>query len=114
LQAVWSVLEQGRPARCTTSAGQRDHQPALTEIIIRQMGRTWDESVQYVKDRPGHDRRYAIDASKSAASWAGRRVIASRMRSRRPFNGIATTKRWWRSVKSGEYLRYYDQQYAAR
>ena len=70
--------------------------------------------IQYVKDRPGHDRRYAIDAGKAAArlGWAPRRRFE---------DALADTVRWylehrpwWERIISGEYLRYYERQYGGR
>jgi dTDP-glucose 4,6-dehydratase len=67
-----------------------------------------------VKDRPGHDRRYAIDARKARTrlGWAPRRVFD---------DALAETVRWyvdhrgwWERVISGEYLTYYERQYGGR
>jgi dTDP-glucose 4,6-dehydratase len=67
-----------------------------------------------VKDRPGHDRRYAIDASKAAAKlgWTPRHRFE---------DALAATVRWyvdhrpwWERIISGEYLSYYTKQYGAR
>ncbi|MEK7793322.1 MAG: dTDP-glucose 4,6-dehydratase, partial [Candidatus Hydrogenedentota bacterium] len=69
--------------------------------------------IKPVQDRPGHDRRYSIDASKlrglgwkPETSWD---------------DGMARTVRWyqdhewwWRKIKTGEYLEYYRKQYAGR
>jgi dTDP-glucose 4,6-dehydratase len=69
--------------------------------------------ITYVKDRPGHDRRYAIDSRKAKAKlgWAPRHVFEE---------GLAATVRWyvehqpwWERIISGEYVRYYEKQYGA-
>ena len=70
--------------------------------------------VRFVKDRPGHDRRYAIDATKARGElgWAPRRPFES---------GLADTVRWyvehrgwWERILSGEYRTYYERQYGGR
>lgn len=74
-----------------------------------------DESlIRYVNDRPGHDRRYAIDAAKSMAELGWKPLI--------PFDrGISDTVRWYLSnrkwledIVSGDYSTYYDRMYSNR
>jgi dTDP-glucose 4,6-dehydratase len=69
--------------------------------------------VRHVADRPGHDRRYGLDSTRiHALGWTPRRAFEQ---------GLAETvawyrerRDWWEPIKSGEYRRYYDQQYAGR
>ena len=63
--ALWTVLNHGRPGEVYNIGGNNEiNNRTITQTILRAMGKDWDSHVQYVKDRPGHDRRYAIDASK--------------------------------------------------
>jgi dTDP-glucose 4,6-dehydratase len=84
----------------------------ITNAILRHTGR--DASlIRHVEDRPGHDRRYALDTGKlRALGWAPRREFGE---------GLAETvewytlnRAWWEPIKSGEYLAYYREQYGAR
>jgi dTDP-glucose 4,6-dehydratase len=86
----------------------------ITEIILKEMGKSWDESVQYVKDRPGHDRRYAIDASKMKRElgWSPKHRFEEAIKT--TIQWYRDKEKWWRSIKSGEYLKYYEQQYVTR
>jgi dTDP-glucose 4,6-dehydratase len=68
--------------------------------------------IHYVKDRPGHDRRYAIDATKirrelgwepTRSSWP--KALVSTI------DWYKNNQAWWRRVKSGEYRTYYAKQY---
>jgi dTDP-glucose 4,6-dehydratase len=75
-------------------------------------GRTSRSLIQYVPDRPGHDRRYAVDGSKIA------RLGFTATRSLR--SGLAATVQWylenepwWRAIVSGEYRSWYTRQYTA-
>jgi dTDP-glucose 4,6-dehydratase len=69
--------------------------------------------VRHVEDRPGHDRRYALDDRKlRGLGWQPSRSFE---------DGLAETvewyrehRAWWEPLKSGEYRRYYEEQYAAR
>lgn len=113
--AVWAVLQRGRAGEVYNIGGNNElTNRALTEMVLRAMGREWEQSVEYVKDRPGHDRRYAIDASKIE------RELGWRPRWRFE-EGIAVTVRWyresemwWRAIKSGDYARYYERMYTGR
>ena len=114
-EAIWAVLNKGRFGEVYNVGGNNEiPNRKITEVILKEMGKDWDASVQYVKDRPGHDRRYAIDAGKMQRElgWSPRHRFEE---------AIKTTIRWyhdhedwWRAIKSGEYLKYYETQYAGR
>ena len=67
----------------------------------------------HVGDRPGHDRRYALDTSKlRGLGWAPRRRSS---RGWRPtIDWYRDHRDWWEPIKSGEFREYYERQYAAR
>jgi dTDP-glucose 4,6-dehydratase len=69
--------------------------------------------IRYVKDRPGHDRRYAIDCSKAERELGWQPTICFA-------EGLADTVCWYRdnrdwiaNIRNGEYLKYYERQYGA-
>ena len=70
--------------------------------------------VRHVEDRPGHDRRYSVDSTKlQGLGWAPQHSFDA--------DGLEETvewyrenREWWEPIKSGDYKRYYEQQYAAR
>jgi dTDP-glucose 4,6-dehydratase len=80
--------------------------------LLERLGKPWS-LVRTVADRPGHDRRYAMDGSKLAAlGWRNRTGFDA---------GIAATvdwfqanEAWWRAVRSGDWDAYYERQYGAR
>jgi dTDP-glucose 4,6-dehydratase len=114
-EGIWATLNKGKPGEVYNFGGDSERtNRQLTEIILKLMQKNWDESVHYVKDRPGHDRRYAIDASKAKRElgWSPKHNFEQ---------GIIDTidwyrahQDWWRAIKSGEYLKYYEQQYVKR
>ncbi len=84
----------------------------LVAALLARLGKPWS-LVRRVEDRPGHDRRYAMDGTKLARlGW----------RNRVPFeDGLTATidwfranERWWRSIRSGDWEAYYGRQYGAR
>jgi dTDP-glucose 4,6-dehydratase len=110
--AIWTVLNKGTFGEAYNVGGNNEMtNRQITEIILAAMGKPWDKYVKYVQDRPGHDRRYAIDASKikRELGWEPKYRFE---------NAIKTTiqwykdhEKWWRQIKSGEYLKYYEAQY---
>src|SRR6476620_6153808 len=113
--AIWTVLNKGRFGEVYNIGGNNEiTNRVITETLLREMGKSWDESVQYVKDRPGHDRRYAIDASKMKRElgWEPRYRFESEIKT--TFQNYRDNEKWWRNIKSGDYLKYYDQQYVNR
>ncbi len=106
------ALRNGQPGEIYNVAGGNERENIeLTRKILELTER--DESlIQWVPDRPGHDRRYSIDASKlKALGWQPAMPWE---------DGMATTVKWyqeneswWRKIKSGEFKEYYARQYAA-
>jgi dTDP-glucose 4,6-dehydratase len=111
--AIDHVLERGVSGETYNIAGnnERANREVVVELLAR-LGKPWS-LVRLVEDRPGHDRRYAMDGSKLAAlGWMNRMPFG---------DGLAATvdwyrenQDWWRSIKSGEWDAYYRRQYGAR
>ena len=113
--AIWTVLNKGTPGEVYNIGGNNEMtNRKITEIVLKEMGKNWDESVQYVKDRPGHDRRYAIDASKikREVGWEPKHRFEQAIKT--TIQWYKDHQDWWRAIKSGEYLKYYEQQYVKR
>jgi len=113
--AIWTVLNSGTPGEVYNIGGNNElTNRQLVSKILDAMGKTWDEGVQQVKDRPGHDRRYAIDASKikRELGWEPKHKFEDAIRT--TIQWYKDHQDWWRSIKSGEYLKYYETQYAGR
>ena len=82
----------------------------LTMMILKHMG-MGEEMIEFVKDRPGHDRRYAIRPHKIQAELGWKPRIEFEEGIRRTIQWYAQNEDWWRRVKSGEYQKYYDAWY---
>src|SRR3989339_294831 len=82
----------------------------LTMAILENMG-MGEEMIDYVKDRPGHDRRYAIRPHKIKAELGWQPTIGFDDGIRRTIQWYAEHEAWWQGVKTGDYLKYYDTWY---
>jgi dTDP-glucose 4,6-dehydratase len=113
--AIWTVLNKGRFGEVYNIGGNNEiTNRKITETILSDMGKPWDQFVHYVKDRPGHDRRYAIDATKMRQEfgWSPKYRFETAIKS--TIKWYADNESWWRNIKSGDYLKYYETQYARR
>lgn len=89
----------------------------LCRIMDNKLGREEGESsklITFVKDRPGHDLRYAIDASKVISETGWRAETAFDKGLEQTVDWYLSNEDWLTHVTSGEYLRYYDKMYARR
>ncbi|MCB2203201.1 dTDP-glucose 4,6-dehydratase [bacterium] len=112
--AAMQVLHNGTPGE-VYNVGSSNEWPNIdiVKLILKTLGKP-ESLITFVKDRPAHDRRYAIDSSKIARDLNWKASV--------PFDeGIAETiawyqqnEQWWKRVMSGEYVKYYEQQYASR
>lgn len=121
-EAIWSVIEKGKPFETYNIGGNNE----LRNIdLVRQLCRVvasetesepdeLEHLITFVKDRPGHDLRYAIDSSKIRCDcdWQPRETFET---------GLLKTVRWYtehpdwvNQVRSGEYQHWIDQNYRTR
>jgi len=85
----------------------------ITHLILELLGKSPD-LIRYVADRPGHDLRYAIDSTKSEQElgWMPRVEFAQGLRD--TIEWYRTHRDWVDRIKSGQYLKYYENQYGQR
>ena len=86
----------------------------LCSIMDTKLGRTSGESanlITYVKDRPGHDLRYAIDASKINKELGWKPSVTFEQGLERTIDWFLENETWLTNVTSGEYAKYYEKQY---
>jgi dTDP-glucose 4,6-dehydratase len=110
-EAILEVLERGRLGEVYNIGGNCElPNVEIARRILRHLG--FDESmIERVKDRPGHDRRYAVDASKLAAEVGWRPRIDFEAGLASTIQWYIDNPAWWRRIKTGEYLHYYERQY---
>jgi len=82
----------------------------LTKKILSLMGKD-EDMIEYVADRPGHDLRYAMDFSKAKKELGWQPAVNFDQGLQKTVEWYKNNQSWWRKVKSGEYLEYYEKQY---
>jgi dTDP-glucose 4,6-dehydratase len=110
-RAIWAVLERGRPGEVYNAGGMCElTNLTLTHTLLDLLGKP-RTLIRYVKDRPGHDRRYAIDCKKmmNELGWAPQ--IPFDRGVRETIAWYQANSQWVNNIRTGEYLRYYEQQY---
>jgi dTDP-glucose 4,6-dehydratase len=109
--ALLAVLERGAPGQVYNIGGDNELTNLdLTHRILAECGR--DASfIRPVKDRPAHDRRYAVDHARLTRDLGWEPRVAFDVGLRETVQWYRTHADWWRAVKSGAYRDYYEKQY---
>jgi dTDP-glucose 4,6-dehydratase len=110
--AIELVLRHGAAGEVYNIGGEERENLDVARRIVEETG--CDPGlVRHVDDRPGHDRRYAMDDSKlRSLGWAPEHTLDEGLP--RTIDWYREHRTWWEPIKSGEYRAYYKQQYAAR
>jgi dTDP-glucose 4,6-dehydratase len=82
----------------------------MDEKLERQNGES-EKLISYVKDRPGHDRRYAIDATKINKELGWKPSVTFEEGLFQTIDWYLQNQEWLKHITSGEYQKYYEQQY---
>ena len=111
-RAIDLILQRGKDGE-TYLVGSSHREYTNREVagmIIGLMGKTEDE-IELVKDRPGHDVKYAVDASKiqTELGWQPQHGFEEWLK--QTIAWYQSNQEWWKRVKSGEYQAYYERQY---
>ena len=112
-EAIDLVLRKGVEGEVYNIGGGTEVENiVLTKQILTLLGKP-ESLIQPVTDRPGHDRRYALDCGKlKALGWRPTHEFDGALRE--TVRWYEANEAWWRPLKSGEFLDYYRQQYAGR
>jgi dTDP-glucose 4,6-dehydratase len=107
------VLHHGVPGEFyNVGTGVETHNIDMARKILDLLGKP-HSLLEYVPDRAGHDRRYALDTSKlQALGWRSRHTFDQALEL--TVRWFVENQDWWRPIKSGEYLEYYRKQYVER
>jgi dTDP-glucose 4,6-dehydratase len=112
--AIDAVLRRGRPGGIYNIGGCNEMANIdLVEMLVDRLGKSRD-LITFVKDRPGHDLRYAIDASlmRDELGWTPSVDFAAGLT--RTVDWYLENRTWWEKIRSGAYTEYYAKMYGGR
>jgi len=113
-RAIDLVFEKGRTGE-VYNIGASNEMPNIKIIqLILQYLKKSDSLIEYVKDRLGHDRRYAIDSSKIQTELGWKPQYTFEEAIQFTIDWYLKNESWWKRIISGDYLKYYEQQYLSR
>ncbi len=121
-KAVELLCNKGKPGETYNIGGHNEWKnidliKTLCQIMDKKLGRADGESeklITFVKDRAGHDMRYAIDASKIDRELGWKPEHRFEQGLEKTVDWYLENEQWLKNVTSGEYLKYYEQQYEKR
>ncbi|MCF8260821.1 MAG: dTDP-glucose 4,6-dehydratase [Melioribacteraceae bacterium] len=110
-RAVDLVMEKGKPGEVYNIGAEREMKNIeIVKLLLNSLGKT-EDLIEYVKDRPGHDRRYAIDASKIKNELGWQPAYEFETAIDETVKWYLDNKPWWENILSGDYKNYYNLQY---
>lgn len=112
--AIELVLEKGKIGETYLVGTDGDIKNIeLIKKVLKIMGVTEDQ-LEFVKDRPGHDRRYAIDATKikTELGWSPKYTLEQALEI--TVKWYQNNQNWWQKLKDPEYQKYYEKQYKTK
>jgi dTDP-glucose 4,6-dehydratase len=110
-RGIHAVLEGGRPGEAYNVGGPDECENiGVVRQIVELTGA--DESlIEYVRDRPGHDRRYSLASDKIRAELGWEAQVRFADGIARTVDWYRANEAWWEPIRSGEYRDYYERQY---
>ena len=113
-EALLVVLAGGRAGEVYNIGGDSERENLQVVRQILALAKRGEDLIRYVTDRPGHDRRYAIDSSRMRDELGWRPSIGFEAGLAATFRWYVENRDWWERVRSGAYRDYYERWYGAR
>ncbi len=112
--AVDTILHKGVEGEVYNIGTEREFENIdIVKRILDVLGMN-EGFIEYVKDRPGHDRRYSLDTSKLRNELGWKPEIEFDQGIKDTVEWFKNNEAWWKEIKSGEYKNYYNQQYGRK
>lgn len=113
-RAIDLVFQKGRPGEVYNIGADSERKNIeIVKLILSGLGKG-EDLIEYVKDRPGHDRRYAIDSTKIETELGWKPRVTFEQGMRRTIEWYTKNEQWWKRIISGDYQKYYETQYLKR
>jgi dTDP-glucose 4,6-dehydratase len=113
-RAIDMVLHEGKNGEVYNIGGNNEKANIeIVKLILRELCKP-ESLIKYVKDRPGHDRRYAIDSTKIQQELGWKPEYKFEEGMKKTISWYLENIDWWEKIISGEYRNYYEKMYANR
>ncbi len=113
-RGIDTVFHHGTPGEVYNIGGNNERSNIeIVKRILKELDKP-ESLIKYVKDRPGHDRRYAIDATKIKNTLGWEPSINFENGIKETVEWYLNHRLWWESIKSGTYQQYYQKMYGNR
>lgn len=112
--AVWKVLTESEPGQVYNIGGNNEKTNLeVVNLILKRLGKP-ESLIKHITDRPGHDRRYAIDSTKISTQLNWRTTINFDEGINKTIDWYIQNSEWLNDVVSGNYQKYYETMYKNR
>jgi dTDP-glucose 4,6-dehydratase len=113
-RGIQTVLERGRSGEAYNVGGPDECENIDVVKRILELAGADESLITYVKDRPGHDRRYSLSSDKlrEELGWEAQVRFADGLE--RTVDWYRDNEAWWGPIRSGEYREYYEKHYGSR
>ncbi len=113
-KAVWMVLTEAKSGETYNIGGCNEKKNIeVVELILERLKKP-RTLIKHITDRPGHDRRYAIDASKITRELGWKPTVSFEEGIVKTIDWYLANKKWLQNIVSGDYQKYYEQMYSNR
>ena len=120
--AVWTIMQKGKVGETYNIGGENEWENikllnVLIDITAKKSGKDAEKihsAITYVKDRPGHDRRYAIECSKLKKELDWKQTVNFEEGLSRTVDWYLANNEWIDSIRSGEYKKWIEKNYKGR
>ena len=112
--AIWQVIQKAPPGEIYNIGGCNEKtNMEVVRLILSRLGKP-ESLIKHVTDRPGHDRRYAIDASKTVNELGWQPSVDFEQGINKTIDWYLQSRQWLDSIVSGDYRKYYESMYGNR
>ena len=112
-RGIRRAMEDGQKGEVYNFGGDAERENLFVVKEILKLVGKGEDLLTYVKDRPGHDRRYAMDSSKARAQLGWTPTFTFEEGLEQTVRWYLDNQEWWERVRSGAYQDYYERQYGA-
>jgi dTDP-glucose 4,6-dehydratase len=113
-EAIDLIIHEGKEGEIYNIGGENERSNIeVVKMILKELGKP-ESLIKFVKDRPGHDRRYALDITKMKEEFDWSPKISFEEGLRSTIKWYLENRNWWEEIINGEYMKYYEKMYGER